>query len=260
MKYFIHLAYKGTNYRGWQTQPNAIGVQAILEETLARMMGRKINIIGCGRTDAGVHASQFFAHIVMDNAWTFDPVFRWNKMLPDDIAIFDIFPVEPHIHAQHNALERTYTYFIHFHSDPFLNEISTLYSKRGLDIEKMKKAIRLLTQYEDYQTFCKQPAVYKSTFCQVSEAKLWENSNESRLCFQITANRFLRGMVRLLIGNLLEVGYGKTSLATFQNYLDNQEQPKFFKAAYPQGLYLSKVKYDFLELSNQSELFKRLMP
>ncbi len=248
MKYFIHLAYKGTNYRGWQRQPNAPSVQAVLEDAVRKMTGQKINCIGCGRTDAGVHASQFYCHIVVDQAFEFDPVFRLNKMLPDDIAVFDFIEMPRGVHVQHDAVSRTYSYFVHDSKDPFLNDVSSFYSFEGMDFIKMNKAIELLQQQGDYRAFCKQPNIYKSTQCKVLNAGLIKNGAASQFRFQITADRFLRGMVRILVANILEVGYGKMELHEFEDCLVAGKKPTYFKEAFPQGLHLSGVEYPFLKI------------
>ncbi len=252
MKYFIHLAYKGSNYKGWQNQPNAQSIQETLETAIEKMMGKKINCIGCGRTDAGVHASQFFCHIVLERKFDFDPVFRLNKMLPDDISIYEMISVPKEVHAQHDAISRTYTYRIHFRENPFLSDVSTFYSKENLDFEKMKMAADLILKHSDFKAFCKQPDLYKNTICDVSMARVVFFGETSRLNFIITSNRFLRGMVRLLMGNILEIGYGRMSLEEFENCLKTGNPPNHYKAAYPQGLYLSSIEYPFLIRPNFS--------
>ena len=245
MKFFIHLAYKGTCYFGWQRQPHHLSVQEVLEGALEKMLGKKTNCVGCGRTDTGVHASQFYCHIKVDQAFDFDPVFRLNKMLPDDISIFGFIPVEWDAHAQHDAISRTYTYRIHTKKDAFLSEVSSFYTNANLDVEVMQKAVALLPHYTDYRSFCKQPNLYKNTLCKISEATLSVNGNNGNLIFEITANRFLRGMVRILVGNILEVGYGRMTLSNFEGCLKNGNKPVHFNAAYPQGLYLSKIVYPY---------------
>ena len=246
MKYFIHLAYKGTRYFGWQRQPNHPSVQETLEDSIEKMLGKKINCIGCGRTDTGVHASQFFCHIKVDREFEFDLVFRLNKMLPDDIAILGFIPVGREAHAQHDAISRTYTYRIHNQKDAFLSEFSSFYPKENMDVDAMQKAVAPLPHYTDYRSFCKQPNLYKSTICNISEATLVVGKNSGSLVFKITADRFLRGMVRLLIGNILEVGYGNLALPDFDECLKTGKKLPRFKAAYPQGLYLSRVVYPYL--------------
>lgn len=252
MKYLLHLAFKGTDYHGWQRQPEHISVQEVLEDTLSKMLKKKTNCIGCGRTDAGVHASQFFCHIVVEKAFDFDPVFRLNKMLPEDISIFEIMPVGEKFHAQHGAAARTYTYLIHTVKNALLSGLSTYCSPKGLDFEKMKTAAAVLPNYLDFKAMCKHPDFYNSTICRVSAARISVSENGKKLRFDITANRFLRGMVRLLVGNILEVGYGRMELEKFEHHLQSGETPKFYKAAPPQGLYLSGVKYPDLDIPAQT--------
>ncbi len=247
MKYFIHIAYKGANYRGWQRQPNAPSIQAVLEDAIRKMTGQGINCIGCGRTDAGVHASQFFCHIVIGEKFGFDPVFRLNKMLPNDIAVFDFIEMPREAHAQHDATSRTYSYFFHGTKDPFLNEVSTFYSFENLDFSKMEAAVALLTEHRDFKAFCKQPNLYKSTKCKVVQASLARNTAAGQFRFQITADRFLRGMVRILAANILEVGHGKMGLQAFGECLATGRKPPYFREAFPQGLHLSAVEYPFLK-------------
>ena len=214
------------------------------------MTGEKINCIGCGRTDAGVHASQFFCHIKVDHGFDFDPVFRLNKMLPNDISIFDIIQVDRSAHAQHDAVARTYTYRVHTKKNAFKSELSTFYPKDNLNPENMRKALSLLRHYRDFRSMCKQPDLYKSTICQISQSALVIDDHQDELKFEITADRFLRGMIRILVGNVLEIGYGRLALSNFEECLKTGQPTRHFKAAYPQGLYLSKVAYPYLNLAN----------
>jgi len=247
MKYFLHLAYKGTHYNGWQRQINAIGIQAILEDKLSQMFKQKLTVHVCGRTDTGVHASQCFCHLVINKAWDFDAVFRLNKMLPPDIRVYEFIPVNAEANAQLDVISRTYDYYIHFKDDPFLAELSTLYLIDHPDLSAMQAATNLLTKYQDFRSFCKQPDLYPTTSCTISFVELTISPNRNRLRFRITANRFLRAMIRMIVGNLIKIGKGKMTVADFENLLKNPyltTQPVF---AYPQGLYLSKVVYPYLE-------------
>ena len=252
MKYFIHLAYKGTNYHGWQRQPNHISVQETLENAIEKMTGEKISCICCGRTDAGVHASQFFCHIKVETSFEFDPVFRLNHILPNDISIFGFIEVDEFAHAQYDAIWRTYTYYIHTSKNAFLSDISSIYPKEKLDIAEMKKATALLLTYRDYRAMCKQPHLYKTTLCNITEARLEADEQANRLKIVLTANRFLRGMVRLLVAHILKVGYGKMSLLAFENCLKTGIRAPYFRAAHPQGLFLSRVEYPYLKMPNAS--------
>ena len=247
MKFFIQLSYKGTHYFGWQRQPRHPSVQQTLEEALEKMLGYHVNCIGCGRTDTGVHASQYFCHIKVAEDFAYDPVFRLNKMLPDDIAIHDFIPVPWEAHAQHDALSRTYTYRLHTVKNAFDSELSAFYPKENMDLHTVRAAVETLGKYHDFRSFCRQPAIYKTTVCQLSQAALQVDDLGEKLTFTFTADRFLRGMVRYMVGQILEVAYGRVGLADFENLLKYGLPPRRFKSAHPQGLYLSEVRYGFLE-------------
>ncbi|MEY4930874.1 MAG: hypothetical protein RI909_1598 [Bacteroidota bacterium] len=248
MRYFFHSGFQGHQYRGWQQQANAISVQEVVETLLTKMLKEPISAMGCGRTDAQVHASQFFFHIDVKNSWDYDLLFRVNKMLPDDIAVFEIIPVQDHHHARFDATQRQYDYFIHTYKDPFLNSMSTWYPEKNLNLTEMKRAVSLLTRYHDYRAFCKSPNLYPHTICKVSSANLFADSKGDRLRFQISADRFLGRMVRLIVGKLIQVGKGELSVDEFESYLITRETPKMLDVAYPQGLFLSKVTYPYLEI------------
>ncbi|MBK7408165.1 MAG: tRNA pseudouridine(38-40) synthase TruA [Saprospirales bacterium] len=246
MKYFLHLAYKGTRYHGWQRQPGVLTVQEVLEDAVQRMMGKRIHCVSCGRTDAGVHASQYFCHIVVEEPFDFDPVFRLNKMLPDDISIFDCIEVPRNAHAQTDALSRTYTYHIHTRKNALLSDLSAYYPAESLDVEQLKAAAALLPPHRNFRAMCMPSDENKTKICEVSEAYWTVGEEEYSLRFQITANRFLKGMVRILVANMLEVGYGRLSLEDFEQRLKSEEPAPQVRSAYPQGLYLSGVKYSYL--------------
>lgn len=253
MRYFLHIGYNGINYRGWQRQTGVITIQDILQKSISQLLKRQVNCLGCGRTDAKVHASQYFFHI--DNDTPLDPEFKFrlNKMLPDDIAIFDIIPMDGYPHAQLDAIKRTYDYFIHTYKDPFLSGFSALYMETNLDLESMKRAADLLMKYKDYSAFCKSPDKNDSNICNVSSAKLLEGMNGGRIRFQISSNRFLKGMVRIIVRKLIDVGVGELSVEEFETYLAGTATPKNTIPAYPQGLYLTKITYPFLNIPPRTE-------
>lgn len=248
MRYFFHIGYNGTNYRGWQRHPYGVNVQQTIEDALQKILKLPAAIVGCGRTDAQVHASQFFFHLDVDHTWEFDLLFRLNKVLPPDIAIFDIIPMEGMPHARYDAVQRSYDYFIHTYKDPFLSSTSSLYLARHLNLEAMKAATALLPLYNDYRFLCLTPADHDSTICQVSSARWHSNKNGDRWRFQISANRYLSRMIRIIVGKLLLVATGALSVDEFESYLALQSAPKALTPAYPQGLYLSKVTYPYLDL------------
>lgn len=247
-RYFLHLAYKGTNYRGWQVQPKGRSVQGELEKQLSALLHRPVKIHPCGRTDAGVHASQFFAHMNKEKEIDFDLVFRINKMLPNDIAVFDLIDMMPNANAQLDALSRTYKYKIHREKNPFLEEGSTWIEAKNLDLSNMQKALATIQKYEDFRSMCLTPDLHSSTLCQFTNAQLTTEHQDAFLCLEFTANRFLRGMVRLLVGRLIDIGKGRLSLDEFENALQTGQRVQFHKSARPQGLYLASVTYPYLNM------------
>ncbi|MEJ6979385.1 tRNA pseudouridine(38-40) synthase TruA [Pedobacter sp. P351] len=248
MRYFFHIGYNGANYCGWQKHASVVTVQQVIETALSQIVKFPVKINGCGRTDAGVHASQFFFHTDFKEEWNFDLKFRLNKILPPDIAVFDIVTMEGLPHARFDAIQRQYDYLIHTYKDPFLNGFSSLYLDKHLDMDKMNLAARILPLYSDYAAFCKSPAKNEHTICHVSSATFYANSSGDRFRFQISSNRFLGRMIRILMGKLLKIGSGNLSVDEFENYLITKRTPLRLEPAHPQGLYLSKVTYPYLDL------------
>ena len=255
MRYFVHIGYNGFNYRGWQRQvAGVISVQQILEETISKLLKKKIVCIGCGRTDAMVHAAQYFFHFDFYEELPKNFLFKFNKSLPDDIAIFDIIPMDGYPHAQLDAMERTYEYYIHTKKNPFLHGISSLYQENSLDHEKMKQAALLLPNYSDYTLFCKSPNKSDSNICEVHSTNLFVNRQGDRIRFQISANRFIQGMIRIIAKRLIDIGRGKLSVDDFRRILEGEIVPREITIAYPQGLFLTRVKYPFLNISPSEEV------
>lgn len=253
MRHFFHIAYHGQHYNGWQKQPGAISVQEVIEKALAQIFKYTIPIIGCGRTDAHVHASQFFFHADIEIDFDFDLLYRLNKALPQNIAIFDVIKMEGLPHARFDAVQRKYDYFIHTYKDPFLANQSSFYLDPKLDLLSMRKAVNLLPKYKDYRAFCTQPNKYEHTICNVMEADLFVNNNGDRIRFHIASNRFLSKMIRILMGKLIKVGKGELSIDEFESLLINLQTPKTLDPAHPTGLYLSKVSYPYLNLEPRTE-------
>lgn len=256
MRYFVHIGYKGSRYCGWQRQPNKLSVQEVLETSLSRILKTQIAIFGCGRTDARVHASQFFFHMDVEKEWNFDLFFRLNRILPDDIAVFDIIPMEGLPHARFDAVQRVYDFFIHTYKDPFLSEVSSLYLRKQFNLQEMKKAVALLPQYNDYRPFCKSPDKNEHTICHVSSATLFTNTSGNRIRFRISSNRFLGRMIRILTRKLIEIGDGTLSVDEFESHLITKQIPAKILPAHPQGLYLSKVTYPYLDLEERGEFLR----
>lgn len=259
MRYFIHLGFDGSSFSGWQRQNNTINtIQAVVEQTLAQIFKKKISTYGCGRTDAGVHASQYVVQINLDEAPSFDLKFRMNKNLPYSIAVFEIIEVDQNQHCRHDAVARTYDYFIHWNKNPVLFHHSSLYEDLILDFDLMKKATALILKTKDFKALCKQPDLYPNTLCQISNCELFVNEELGRMRFTITSNRFLRGMIRICIFFLLEVGTGKMTLDEFSAILNQEKDLKEKWPAHPNGLFLSKIEYPYLELNNSHNLVNML--
>lgn len=259
MRYFIHLGFDGSNYSGWQRQKNTRNtVQEVVEQTLSRLFKKKVSAYGCGRTDAGVHASQYVIQIDLIEVPTFDLKFRMNKNLPDSIAVFEIIAVNENQHCRHDAEARTYDYFMHWNKNPVLFHYSSLYEDLTLDFGLMRKAAALILETRDFKQLCKQPDSYDNTLCQISNCELFVNEEEGRLRFTITSNRFLRGMVRICIFFLLEVGSGEMTLEEFKEILNQEKDLKEKWPAHPNGLFLSKVEYPFLKLNDSHNLVRML--
>lgn len=253
MRYFFHIAYRGANYHGWQRNVEVISLQQVVEEKITQVLKNPSFINGCGRTDAQVNASQYFFHADLEIECQETFLFRLNRTLPDDIAVFDIIPMEGSPHARFDATQRRYDYFIHTYKDPFLNVCSSQFLDLNLDFDKFKKATALLTQYNDYRPFCTSPDKNAHTICRVSEAKWLTKADGKQLRFQISSNRFLSKMIRIIVGQLIKVGTGEISVEAFENYLINKETPKILSLAPPRGLYLSKVIYPYLDLTPRTE-------
>ncbi len=258
-RYFLHLSYVGTRYRGWQRQPEVPSVQEEIEAALSKIFKTEMTIYGCGRTDAGVHASQYFAQFQTEEEWDFDLVFRLNKVLPDDISIHDLIPCKGTNHARYDASERSYQYFLHTNKTAHLSTISTLHESSVLDFAKMHEAVFLIPKYTDFIGFCKTPDLHPSTICEIKKVDFTQNKNGTQFCFEITANRFLRGMIRNLMARIILVGSGEITLAEFEEVLRNGQKDKLPILAPPQGLYLSKVVYPYLELESVFDLKKLLV-
>lgn len=241
MRYFFEISYNGTHYHGWQNQKNAIGVQQVVEEALSKLMRAEISIVGSGRTDTGVHCVQQFFHadIEADFKQT-DLMHRLNAFLPKDIAIRKIFPVRMDAHARYNAIERSYQYKITRVKDPLLVG-NAYYFFRDLEVPTMERAASLLIGKHDFECFSKVKTDVNHFICDIKQAT-W-NQKGDVLVFTITANRFLRGMVRAIVGTLLDVGTGKLTVKQFQEILKSKDRKKAGMNAPPEGLYLTQVKY-----------------
>lgn len=242
MKYFIEVSYLGTNFHGWQIQPNATSVQAEIEFGLSTILGEKIAIMGSSRTDTGVHARQQYAHFECTKAIIDleNTKIRLNKFLKTDIAVKRIRKVFPHDHTRFDATSRKYIYRISPEKDPFIKEIAAVYYKK-LDIDKLNEASKILLLHTDFQSFSKVKTEVKTFDCDIEEAFWVKNGNI--LEFHIKANRFLRGMVRAIVGTLLDVGSGKITTSDFEKIILAKDRTQAGIAAKAEGLILEEVNY-----------------
>ncbi|MBS4013401.1 MAG: tRNA pseudouridine(38-40) synthase TruA [Bacteroidetes bacterium] len=243
-RYFIKLSYDGTNYHGWQKQPGDVTVQETLEEALNTILREDVNLTGAGRTDTGVHAREYFAHfdtkLSPEKIAKKNLVFKLNSILPKDIAIHEIFSVKNDAHARFDAISRTYHYQISTKKDPFLQGRAWI-NNRPLDIEKMQAATKLLFKHTDFTSFSKSNTQTKTNNCKIISAE-WIK-DEHLLIFKITADRFLRNMVRAIVGTLVDVGLGKISISDFDHIIKAKSRTKAGYSVPACGLFLEKIEY-----------------
>ncbi|MEZ4837966.1 tRNA pseudouridine(38-40) synthase TruA [Flavobacterium sp.] len=243
MRYFIKLAYNGTNYHGWQSQPNAVTIQETLEKALSLLFKNKIEIVAAGRTDAGVHAREMFAHFdyndeISSSFW----VPKLNSFLPKDIVIYSIFKVDAEAHARFDAIERTYEYHIHSAKDAFINELSW-YHFYPLKLEKMNQAAKILLDYTDFECFSKVNTDVFTFNCTIKNA-IWQQ-NENNLVFTITADRFLRNMVRAIVGTMINIGQEKIDPEQLRTIIESKNRSQAGFSAPAHGLYLTQISYPY---------------
>ncbi len=243
-RYFIQISYKGTNYHGWQIQPNAISVQEVLTKSFSTILREDIEITGAGRTDTGVHANFFIAHFdskKTDLNLKKDFLYKINGILPKDISVQSVLKVTPEAHARFDATSRTYHYYIHLQKDPFLLESSWYYPFK-IDLQLMNEASQLLLNFRDFTSFSKLHTDVKTNNCNVIEA-FWTQENYN-LKFTITADRFLRNMVRAIVGTLLEVGKGKITIQEFEKIIKTKNRSEAGLSVPAHGLFLANITYD----------------
>ena len=244
MRYFIKLAYNGTQYPGWQYQPNASSVQETMNKAVSTILNTEINLMGAGRTDTGVHAKEMYAHFDFEKPFEIQNiVHKLNSFLPKDITVYDIITVTDEAHTRFDAVKRTYEYHINTFKDPFLQEHSW-YFHQPLDIHLMNEAAQILFNHTDFQCFSKVNTDVNTFDCTIFEA-YWTQDNEN-LIFTISANRFLRNMVRAIVGTLINVGLHKITLADFDTIIKSKSRDQAGFSVPAHGLYLTKIEYDYL--------------
>ncbi len=244
MRYLIELAYKGTHYHGWQFQPNATSVQETLDKAFSLLLKKEIAIVGAGRTDAGVHAKQMFAHFDYDEVIDVRHlVHKLNSYLPKDISIYTIHLVHDDAHARFDAKKRTYEYHIHTQKNAFESDDSW-YHPYHLNVEKMNEACQLLFNYTDFECFSKVHTDVNTFNCTIFEA-YWQQ-NDDTLVFTISADRFLRNMVRAIVGTMISIGMEKITLNEFIHIIESKDRNKAGFSVPAHGLYLTKVEYEYV--------------
>jgi tRNA pseudouridine38-40 synthase len=245
MRYFIKFSYNGTSYHGWQSQPNAISVQETLTKAVSVILNEEIELMGAGRTDTGVHAKMMYAHY--DTEKSFDAatiVHKLNSYLPKDIVVFDILAVHDAAHARFDATQRTYEYHIHNFKDAFLNDQSWYYHT-DLDLDLMNAAAAELPKHTDFQCFSKVNTDVNTFNCKITEA-FWTREN-NQLLFTISADRFLRNMVRAIVGTLINVGLHKITIQDFNNIIASKDRSEAGFSVPAHGLYLTDIRYPYIQ-------------
>jgi tRNA pseudouridine38-40 synthase len=253
LRYFIKLAYNGTHYHGWQYQPNAASVQETLNKAFSVILNSEINLMGAGRTDTGVHAKEMFAHFDFETPFDVQNlVHKLNSYLPKDIVVYTIIPVHDEAHTRFDATKRTYEYHINTFKDAFLQEQSWYFHQK-LDVELMNEAAQILFQHTDFQCFSKVNTDVNTFDCTIFEA-YWtrgtaeqgaDKQENGSLVFTISANRFLRNMVRSIVGTLVNIGLHKITLADFTAIIESKNRNKAGFSVPAHGLYLTKIEYNF---------------
>jgi len=242
MRYFIYFSFDGTNYHGWQIQPNGISVQEQLETALSTLLREKVPVVGAGRTDAGVHARKMVAHFDINQKIDGKQlVYKLNRLLPRDMAVDRIEEVESIKHARFSAVSRTYRYYVTTCKDPF-NRNYSWQTHFELDFALMNEAATLLRDYEDFGAFCKSHSDVKTTLCDVMYAK-WHQTSDDSWYFEITANRFLRNMVRAVVGTLVEVGRHRMTIDDFRKVIEGKKRTEAGESMPGHALFLERVEY-----------------
>ena len=241
MRYFIDISYNGKNYHGWQIQKNAVTVQSTIQDVISKILGKTTDIVGSGRTDTGVHAKSQVAHFDVNKEVDNDFIYRVNAFLPQDISINSVNQVVDNSHARFDAISREYIYKIHDLKSPFLDGLSTFYNKK-INMDLINEACSTIMKNSDFQSFSKVKTEVKNFNCIISHASIRRKNNF--YLFKFCANRFLRGMVRALVGTLLQLNEGKINLKEFKLIFEKKNREYAGPSAPPYGLYLNKVNYN----------------
>ncbi|TXD53879.1 MULTISPECIES: tRNA pseudouridine(38-40) synthase TruA [unclassified Polaribacter] len=241
MRYFIELSYNGKKYHGWQIQPDVISVQEKLNKAISTILQEDIQVVGAGRTDTGVHASQMFAHFDTKKELKDEIVFKLNSILPNDISVYKVFLVHDDKHVRFDATSRSYQYKIWLGRNPFLLDFSWQVHSQRPNVTLMNAAAELLLEYEDFQCFSKVKTEVYTFNCTITQA-FWEQK-EDELIFYISANRFLRNMVRAIVGTLIDVGLGRITKEDFRKIIESKNRSNAGLSVPAKGLFLTAIKY-----------------
>lgn len=252
MRYFIQLSYDGTGYHGWQVQPNGVSVQEVLQKALSTLLRQPTEVTGAGRTDAGVHASMMVAHFDWPAAHEGEGceeapldctqlTYKLNRLLPPDVAVQAVRPVGPEMHARFSATRRTYHYYIHTRKDPFLRGYSWQVNV-PLDFALMNEAAQVMLEYSDFTSFSKTGTDVKTNICQLTEAR-WEQLKPGEWRFTVSANRFLRNMVRAIVGTLVEVGRHRMTISQMRHAIEAKDRQRAGESVPGHALYLTNIEY-----------------
>lgn len=246
MLFFAEISYNGKNYHGWQKQPNAISVQSVVEKAFNVILrDKEFSCIGCGRTDTGVHAKQFYFHFETKEEIVFDKfVYKVNTLLPPDIVVHRLLKMHDEAHTRFDAVSRTYQYYINQKKNPFIEDISYSYSRK-LNVDLMNEACKTLFDYSDFTSFSKVNTGAKTNNCVIKHAQWTKNGNS--LVFEISADRFLRNMVRAIVGTLLEVGLEKITVNDFRKIIESKNRCDAGTSVPGHGLFLTKVIYPYIK-------------
>ncbi len=277
MRFFLEISFKGTNYKGWQIQPKAKTIQAEINKVLTKLLLADTKCVGCGRTDTSVHASQFYLHFdspaqphnklpalfhnsfhtsspseknkdeaIINANYERDFLYKLNRLLPDDIAVKRIIPVDDTARSRQDATARTYEYRLHFRKDPFLNEFSYYHPYGVPDLKTMNEAARLMPSFKDFRPLSKKEEHDKTTICNITRSR-WQKPDSNRMSYTITADHFLRGMVRMTVGVMLMLGTGKMSISEFRHVMKTKGRFKYVPSVPGCGLTLVAVDYPYIK-------------
>lgn len=245
-RYFIEISYDGSQFHGWQRQTNDISVQQKIEECLSMIYREEITVVGCGRTDAGVHASSYFFHVDLPHC-NDNIIFRTNSILPKSIAVHRFQEVHSEAHARFDAIKRGYVYYAHTHKTPFLLSYSSrIIELKDITIDQLNETAQLLLKYKEFTPFCKAHADNKTMKCKLTRCEWHYNVETKQYILNVESDRFLRGMIRLIVGTCVLVAKGDLTLEDVKSSLEKQERLPKSLSAPPQGLFLNKIAYEFI--------------